>query len=580
MESVEKNKNGGSVPRKIDVNFSKAEEEFNSSEKTLEDIIDEELAFNESAEPVIEEKVDNFKKPPIEFEVNEPVFVADESENLHDLALNLTEEPDENVSEGNAPEEVLETSAKILTMEEETPVSDKKVSKKPAKKKSGKGLIGFLLGVIFATVVLFALFCMMSMQIIPNDFFPGKVIEPEEPKEPVAQEEVSSELDLTFLKMNNAGQNLIYSPLSIKYALSMLSEGASGNTKAEIDNVLGDLNLTKYENTPEILSLANSVFIRDGFAVRDEFKTSVSERYNSEILNDPFIDAANINGWISNKTFNLIQNAVSNDAINHETMMALVNALAIQMEWESKFEDENTYGAEFVKTDGSTMSATTMHETFKGDDLSYYIDDDVTVLRKDLMAYGDTQLEFAAIMPSSNLTDFITGANVALINSLLEKTTLASETAAGVSLSMPKFKFEYELANFRDNLISLGVKDAFEPDFADFSKIADLDDDENLYVSSVIHKANIDFSEDGIKAAAVTVLMMDENAVVVKEQPVIVKIDKPFFFEIRDKKNGEVWFMGTVYEPNLWENDKSLYISDKEGKIVLCPCTDPKICIC
>ena len=28
---------------------------------------------------------------------------------------------------------------------------------------------------------------------------------------------------------------------------------------------------------------------------------------------------------------------------------------------------------------------------------------------------------------------------------------------------------------------------------------------------------------------------------------------------IRDKKTGEIWFVGTVYEPNSWENDKADY---------------------
>lgn len=574
MESVEKNKNGGSAPRKIDVNFSKAEQEFNAPEKTLEDIIDEELAFNENAEPIIEEKVDNFKKPPIEFEVDEPVFTADETEPVQDLTLNLDEEPSE-----NAPEEISEMTAKILTMEEESSVPDKKVSKKSAKKKGGKGLIGFLVGVIFTTVILFGLFYCMYTQIIPNDFFPGKTVQPEEPEKPAdpTAQVGDSKLNLAFLKMNNNGQNMIYSPLSIKYALSMLSEGARGNTKTEIDNVLGDLNLTKYENTPEVLSLANSVFVRDGFAVKEEFKNSVTKKFNSEILNDPFVDATNVNNWISDKTFNLLQNAVPNDAITPETMMTLVNALAIQMDWEQGFEDENTHGDVFTKGDGSVVSATTMSGTYSGDDLRYYIGDDATVIAKDLKQYGETQLEFAAVMPAGSLNEYVTELDNAKIDDLLEKVTSASAVEAGVKLSVPKFKFDYELASFQDNLIELGIKDAFDPDLADFSGMAETEL-WRLYVSKALHKANIDFSEDGIKAAAVTTMMVSDVAMI-GEQPAVVKIDRPFFFEIRDKKNGEVWFSGVVYEPNLWENDKGLYNGNGEEKIDLCPCVKDG-CVC
>lgn len=40
------------------------------------------------------------------------------------------------------------------------------------------------------------------------------------------------DFDISFLKMENNNKNMIYSPLSIKYALAMLSEGSNGISKA------------------------------------------------------------------------------------------------------------------------------------------------------------------------------------------------------------------------------------------------------------------------------------------------------------------------------------------------------------
>ncbi len=75
-----------------------------------------------------------------------------------------------------------------------------------------------------------------------------------------------------------------------------------------------------------------------------------------------------------------------------------------------------------------------------------------------------------------------------------------------------------------------------------------------------LHKANIDLTEKGIKAAAVTVIYMtDSMALSDEKQPIEVKIDKAFMYLIRDKKTDEIWFVGTVYEPNSWENDKADY---------------------
>ena len=46
--------------------------------------------------------------------------------------------------------------------------------------------------------------------------------------------------DLYFMQKENNSKNKIYSPLSIKYALSMLKDGAEGNSKKQIENIIGD----------------------------------------------------------------------------------------------------------------------------------------------------------------------------------------------------------------------------------------------------------------------------------------------------------------------------------------------------
>ena len=97
---------------------------------------------------------------------------------------------------------------------------------------------------------------------------------------------LESDFSLEFLKLENEKQNMVYSPLSIKYALNMLNEGAAGNTKTQIENVIGDLNLIKYNTIDEVLSLANSVYIRDTFAeyVKEDYRRTIAEKYNAEIM--------------------------------------------------------------------------------------------------------------------------------------------------------------------------------------------------------------------------------------------------------------------------------------------------------
>ena len=74
-----------------------------------------------------------------------------------------------------------------------------------------------------------------------------------------------SDFSFNFLKIENNKENMIYSPLSIKYALKMLEDGAEGDTKKQIENVIGNEKWVKYNNIEDILSLANSLYIRDSY---------------------------------------------------------------------------------------------------------------------------------------------------------------------------------------------------------------------------------------------------------------------------------------------------------------------------
>ena len=371
------------------------------------------------------------------------------------------------------------------------------------------------------------------------------------------QQVVQSDFSMKFLKLENDKQNLIYSPLSIKYALKMLNEGANGNTKTQIENVIGELDLTKYNNIDKVLSLANGVYIRDTYAkyVKEDYKKILTEKYNAEINYDSFNNANNINSWIENKTLGIIKNMLRDETVqNPDNEMILVNALAIDMEWEDSFDSKDTRGADFYLEDGSSMNATTMHLETSSDSVSYYKDKGITALTMDLKEYNNTQLEFVAIMPEGNLSDYVETFSIDEFDNIIEKSKLASKTKNGVDISIPRFSFDYDL-KLKNNLIKLGITDAFDSGLADFSNISNT----GLYVSDALHKANIDFTEKGIKAAAVTVIYMTDGIVLVEDKPIEINIDKPFLYVIRDKNTEEIWFVGTVYEPNSWEDDKADY---------------------
>jgi len=367
------------------------------------------------------------------------------------------------------------------------------------------------------------------------------------------------DFDFSFLKLENNKKNMLYSPLSIRFGLNMLKKGADGNTYDEINKVIGNTELRKYASIDKTLSLANGIFIKDEFYkyVKQSYINTLKEKYDAEIIQDEFKDAQNANKWIEDKTLGIIKEMLKDGSVQNSVMI-IINAFAIDMAWYHYFDCMGTHGKTFYLDDGQKMEATMMSNYARSSYVSYYIDDDITVLTMSLENYNGTQLEFMAIMPNENLSTFIENVSKEQIIQIDKKLKLSSDEKYGVIIRIPKFKFDYDL-KFKEDLINLGIKDTFDDNNADFSKMAKIE----LYVSEAFHKADIEFSEDGIKAAAVTVFEMEvmEGPPDGEEiHPIEIIINKPFMFIIRDREAKDIWFTGTVYKPNSWENDEEMYI--------------------
>jgi len=377
-----------------------------------------------------------------------------------------------------------------------------------------------------------------------------------------------SNLEFSFLKMENNKKNMLYSPLSIEYALNMLQEGALNNTYDEINRVIGNRKLPKYTSIDKVLSLANGLFISNQYYeyVKAEYINALKEEYEAEVKQDEFKNAQNANQWIEDKTLGIIKNMLSDNLVQDpDLLMLIINALAIDMEWESQFSDNSTHGDTFYLDSGKEMEATMMFKKeVSSKSIAYYTNDDITVLSMDLKDYNGTQFEFMAIMPKENLSTYVENVTKEQISEIDKNLKLSFDAPDGVNVKIPKFKFSYDL-KLKEDLKNLGIKDAFDKDIANFSNMVDLKKlkekiNGNVFVSDALHKADIEFTEKGVKAAAVTVMAMSvATAMPQPKNPIIITIDKPFMFVIRDKTTKDIWFTGTVYEPNSWENDKESY---------------------
>ncbi|MGH3076016.1 MAG: serpin family protein, partial [Gaiellales bacterium] len=114
-----------------------------------------------------------------------------------------------------------------------------------------------------------------------------------------------------------------------------------------------------------------------------------------------------------------------------------------------------------------------------------------------------------------------------------------------VDLTLPRFGLETS-AELASILAAMGMPNAFDPNGADFSGMTTA---EQLYISVVIHQANIDVDEKGTEAAAATAVAMRASAE--PGGPVTLRVDHPFIFLLRDVPTGAIVFMGRVVDPSV-----------------------------
>lgn len=516
--------------------------------------------------------------------------------------------------------------------------------KKPKKeKKNKKNRSNYLLFFLIIVIILVGIYFFLFKGV-------GKQVKTKEIKNNI--KEVTSEymmsgnslekFDLSFLKLENDAKNKVYSPLSIKYALSMLSDGTSGNSKAQIDAVIGKYIAKKYQNDDN-MSFANALFVKNSFKdnIMLDYTNKLSNDYNAEVIFDSFVSADNLNNWVRNKTFNMINDLFDDDITKQD--FVLVNVLAIDMEWKKIIQaDPDHYSDRFnvsynhekyshyidildtsnykkIKFNNNTIDVNTVeigadinnydivksigenniksvvgaeydkwlkdpnacnngalekdvylnnyikeiNENYKkvnaSTDFMIYNDESIKVFAKDLKNYNGLTLQYIGIMPKrESLNNYIKEIRVSDLNKIISnlKSIKSDSFKDGVLTriigNIPLFKFDYELDLMKD-LQYMGINDVFDINKADLSKMVG---DNKEVIDSVSHKANIEFSNNGIKASAATQVGGAGSASCgfdylydIPIETIDMTFNNPYMFIIRNKTSGEVWFTGTVYEP-------------------------------
>ena len=358
-----------------------------------------------------------------------------------------------------------------------------------------------------------------------------------------------AEFSLELLRESWAGENALLSPLSVLCALGMTANGARGETLEQMEAVLGlpveELNGVLAAWAADLprekdcrVELANSVWVRDdgSFEADQDFLETAAGWYKAEVYASRFDAAAvrDVNGWVEKHTRGMIPEILSE--LREETMLVLVNALALEAEWEEPYESHQVReGAFFHSEDRGKQNADLMHST----EALYMKDGNAQGFMK---PYKGGRWAFAALLPDrGRLGDYLDSLTGERLHALLSEAEEREVYAA-----IPKFEKDYgaELAN---SLKALGMTDAFDMERADLSGFG-VSKLGPLFISQVLHKTHISVDEKGTKAGAATAVLADAGADAPgMEEPVPrVYLDRPFLYMLVDRETNLPAFIGVV----------------------------------
>ena len=319
-------------------------------------------------------------------------------------------------------------------------------------------------------------------------------------------------LDL-YGRLRHQPGNLFLSPSSIAMALAIAYAGARGETARQM---AATLHFTHPPDQPPApsdaptrpaggqgceLSSANALWGQEGLPFRPEFLRFVDAHYGAglnmvDFRADPEAARRVINAWVERRTGDRIKDLIGPSALDPSTRLVLTNAIYFKAAWAAPFPAQATRDDDFRTSKGAAIRVRMMEQTGT---FGYFDGVDFEALE---LPYRGGDLSMVVVLPKAR-------AGLGVIEGSLAIDWLPKLAPRRVAVALPEFKVEagFEL---QDALQSLGMKDAFSDDRADFSGMTGTRD---LSIAKAIHKAFVDVNEEGTEAAAATAVVMKIRAV-------------------------------------------------------------------
>lgn len=350
--------------------------------------------------------------------------------------------------------------------------------------------------------------------------------------------------------MSGSG-NQVCSPMNIYFALSMLAETTGGNTRQQILELLGHSSIESlraqanqlwqahyYDNGQTTSLMANSLWLDEDYSFTQSTLNTLASSYFASVFEGD-LGSTGMNQqlvtWLNSQTGNLLSNYTQDIQLDPATVFCLVSTTYFSADWNSTFNESRTI-QELFHCNGYDIIADFMHKTFS--EHRYYYDSIYSAIPLDLADDHTMWL----ILPEEGYTptDVLKQGNY--YQMITNRHSWEGQGLYTVNLSLPKFDISKEI-DLQIGLQAMGITDVFNGN-ANFSPLTDA----ALALSEATHAARVTIDEEGVIAAAYTILSATGATAPTETEEVDFVLDRPFLFVITGDDDLPL-FSGVVSNP-------------------------------
>ncbi len=361
----------------------------------------------------------------------------------------------------------------------------------------------------------------------------------------------------TFLA-DEEQENRVYSPLNVYMALAMLAEVTEGESRAEILALLGSESIealrtqanaiwnANYRNDGAVTSLlGSSVWLNKDLVYEADTLNRLADTYYASSFQGEMGSAGYnkaLSAWLNEQTGGLLAEHANSVELSQETVMALATTVYYRAKWTAGFQNTRTAKRTFYTPDGELL-CDFMNQTLHDSD--YYWGEHFTATRKRL-ADGGYQGYMYLILPDEGVDPATLLTDSEALRFMTANGSWENHSGVKLNLSLPKFDVAAN-TDLLAGLRTLGVEACLDPATSDFSPLL-ADDSMPVWLDKAEHAARVIIDEDGIEAAAYTVMHEAGGAPPTPGEEIDFILDRPFIFVITGP-DGLPLFVGTVYTP-------------------------------